>query len=431
MPYFKDLSAMAEQVSLWADLRHEQGANVKPALARAMRDLKKAAKELEALAPPKGTTAAEPNALTPIRALRPKGPRKLVDAPDFKKLKSRMRGAWLARAAGCTLGVPVEAWSVSDMEQLARIGGMPFPPEDYWTIHPTPDRDCYKSNTFGDYLKQNLKEVPVDDDLTYTLLGLLILEKYGPKFTTKQVGEAWVKWLPMACTAEDITLKNLKKGIPAHKAGDIDNPYQEWIGADIRSDPWAYAAPCWPEKAAELAYRDAILSHRGNGVYGEMFFAAAISAAFALEDPIEAIRIGLTEIPKDCRLAEDVRWSLKQLPKLKDWRAARALVDKRFDGMHVVHTNNNACLTVFGLHLGQGDFTKTLGITVAMGLDNDCTGATAGSILGACKGDGPIQEHWYKPFKNKARTYLRGHEEFKNSEIVDRFLAVAQSVWNG
>ncbi len=63
-----------------------------------------------------------------------------------------------------------------------------------------------------------------------------------------------------------------------------NNPYCEWIGADIRSDGWAYAAPGWPELAAEFANRDARLSHRWNGIYGEMFFSAAISAAFATSD---------------------------------------------------------------------------------------------------------------------------------------------------
>ena len=32
------------------------------------------------------------------------------------------------------------------------------------------------------------------------------------------------------------------------------------------------------------------------------------------------------------------------------------------------------------------DFTRTISVTVAMGLDNDCTAATAGSLLGAVLG---------------------------------------------
>jgi ADP-ribosylglycohydrolase len=148
-----------------------------------------------------------------------------------------------------------------------------------------------------------------------------------------------------------------------------------------------------------------------------------------MDDPIQAIRTGLTEIPKGCRLAADVRWALEAGPEFSDWRDARKAVDERFQGMHSVHTNNNACLTVFGLILGQRDFTKTIGITVALGLDNDCTAATAGSILGAVMGARNIPEHWWKPFQNKTRTYINDHEWFTNTDLVARFVTMAKRVW--
>ena len=229
---------------------------------------------------------------------------------------------------------------------------MAFPPQDYWTYHPAQRKTRYGTSKMRDYLKDHVRCIPVDDDLTYTLLGLLILEEYGPGFTTDDVAAAWLEYLPTACTAEEVALKNLQAGVPAVRAGARNNPYQEWIGAFIRSDPWGYAAPGRPEQAAEMAYRDTYLSHRQNGLYGAMFFSAAIAAAFAVDCPMEALRIGLTEIPASCRLARDLRWALRIAPKLEDWRAARAAVDRRFKGMHAVHTNNNACLVVFGLHLG-------------------------------------------------------------------------------
>jgi ADP-ribosylglycohydrolase len=232
----------------------------------------------------------------------------------------------------------------------------------------------------------------------------------------------------MACTAEDIALRNLKAGIPATQAGSKDNPFCEWIGADIRSDPWGYMAPGWPEKAARMAYRDAYLSHRRQGIYGEMFFSAAIAAAFAVNDPVEALKIGLTEIPKQCTLAKDVRWALKKAPAIKDYRQARAAVDKRFKGMHGVHTNNNACLTIFGLTIGQKDFTRVIGETVAMGMDNDCTAATAGSIVGAVVGKKGIPRHWHRNFNNTVHSYLIGRKRFTITGLVNRFAKQASRV---
>lgn len=425
MPYFKDLSELAGRVEVWADLRHEQGLKTGAVLGRLRRELRLALRQLERMRPAAAAQAREPDALDAIRALRPDGPRVLACPTRGRGYLSRLRGAWLGRAAGCTLGAPVEAWSPDDMERLARRCGMEFPPTDYWTGHPTPDRPHYGTNVMGDYLRDGLRAIPVDDDLTYTVLGLLILERYGPDFSTGDVGRAWLDLLPTACTAEEVALENLRRGISAEKAGEVGNPYQEWIGADIRSDPWAYAAPGHLERAAEMAYRDAYLTHRGNGIYGAMYFAAAIAAAFAVDDPMEALELGLAEIPARCRLAADLRWALDRAPRLRDWREARRLVDERFAGMHTVHTNNNACLTVFGLALGRGDFTRTIGITVAMGLDNDCTAATAGSLLGAALGVDGVPVHWWKPFRNRAKTYLNGVPELSIADLVKRFAAVA------
>jgi len=427
MPYFLDVQRLAEEVSLWADLRHEQGANVSHTVNEVREALKRARDTLE-----KQSAAGanlELDGLDEIRALRPDGPRRLWAKLKNQGLKDRMRGAWLGRAAGCTLGAPVENWPVADMESLAKRSGMEFPPHSYWCEHPKPDEVRYGLDTFSAYLKDGIQYVPVDDDIAYTLLNLIILEEAGPEFTTRDVASAWLRYLPIAYTAERVTLENLRDGEPAETAGVKNNPYAEWIGAAIRADAWGYAAAGWPEKAAELAWRDARLSHRRNGIYGEMFFAAAIAAAFAVNDPVEALRIGLTEIPAQCRLAVDLRWALETGPQLTGWRDARDAVDHRFTGMHSVHTINNACLTVFGLMLGDGDFTETIGQTVAMGLDNDCTAATAGSLLGAIKGARKIPERWWKPFKNRTRSYMIGQEWFSNTVVVERFLTAAVRVW--
>jgi ADP-ribosylglycohydrolase len=270
--------------------------------------------------------------------------------------------------------------------------------------------------------------VPVDDDLTYTLLGLLMAEEYGPDFTTNDVAKAWLKYLPIACTAEEITLKNLKAGISARQAGAIDNPFTEWIGADIRSDPWGYLAPGWPELAADLAYRDAYLSHRRTGIYGEMLFSAAISAAFTVNDPLEAIQIGLTEIPANCQLAQHVMWALEESQHIGNYREARKAVDERFPGMDGAHTINNACLTVFGLAIGRVDFSRVISETVAMGMDNDCTTATAGSIAGAVLGKAGIPVHWYQHFNDIIYTYMIGVPSLAISDVVQRFFDLANLI---
>jgi ADP-ribosylglycohydrolase len=117
-------------------------------------------------------------------------------------------------------------------------------------------------------------------------------------------------------------------------------------------------------------------------------------------------------------------WALETAPNLTDYLSARKILDERFAGMHFVHTNNNACAIVFALYLGKGDFTKTISIAVGMGLDNDCTAATCGSIIGAIVGPEGIAPHWTCAFHDKVRTYINDAEELRISDVVERFVSL-------
>ena len=382
-----------------------------------------ALEETKTLVAGKLESPEEPNDYAAIRKLCQGGNAPAKNIPD---LKEKMAGAVLGRFAGCTLGVPVEMYSIEKMQALAKHCGMDYPPRDYWT---KVDREYdiqYETDKRINYTKDGINGVPVDDDITYTILGLLIVERYGFNFTTDDVGEIWKEILPVACTAEDVALKNLKAGIPASEAGIVDNPYILWIGADIRSDGFAFAAAGNPELAAAMGYQDAFLTHRRGGIYGEMYFAAAQAAAFVVKDSVEALRIALREVPKTCELYRDIEWALETGPSIKDYKAARKAVDERFAGMSPVHTNNNACLTIFGLMLGKGNFTETIANVVAMGLDNDCTAATAGSIIGAIVGRKGIESHWTMNFNDKIRTYLTGLPELSIEDVITRFVRLSE-----
>ncbi|HPQ48286.1 MAG TPA: ADP-ribosylglycohydrolase family protein, partial [Clostridia bacterium] len=431
-PRNPDIEKKAHEVIQYAKLMYEYGVSettIEEALDVVAVYLKDATERLKSLEIDSNLLKDEPDALLDIRALRKPGPRRLWKSFDKKVYEDKLAGAVLSRFAGCTLGAPVEFWTVEQMEDWAAYNDIAFPPVDYWPEIKNPSDLRYGMSRFEDYTRSRMNGVPVDDDITYTILGLLIAEEYGLDFSVEDVGKAWLRYLPMACTAEHITLENLKKGVPAEKAGETDNPYCQWIGADIRSDPWAYMAPAWPEKAAELAWRDAFLSHRRNGIYGEMFFAAAQSAAFAVDTSREAIETGLTEIPKGCLLYKDITWALESSGNIHNYRDARRAVDERFSGMGGAHTNNNACLTVFGLLMAEGDVAGVISNLVAMGLDNDCTAATAGSIVGAIVGKDGVPKHWYAPFNDKVRTYMNGVPELSITDVLNRFGALAGKMW--
>jgi ADP-ribosylglycohydrolase len=428
-PKIPNLKHEIEQLELYSQLKHEYGARaIEPILKRAHRELRAAVAQLQRLPLDRALAQQEPNGLKQIQKLRPSGPRRIWQKFEPRAYADRLEGALIGRMAGCTLGAPVEFWDIEKMEDLARENKTDFPPTDYWTRVPEPFKLRYGLSPREAYTRGKMDGVPTDDDIVYTLLGLLIVERYGPDFSVENVGKAWLDYLPHACTAEREALANLKAGVPAMKAGEKNNPYCEWIGADIRADPWGYLAPAWPEKAAAMAWRDAYISHRRNGIYGEMYFAAAIAAAFAVADPVEALIIGLSEIPIDCAFSRGVRWALEVAPEIRDYRQARDAVEKHFVGMHRVHAINNACLTIFGITIGGTDFSRVIGETVAMGMDNDCTAATAGSIVGAVVGKAGIPERWRCRFNNTVHAYLIKKPTFRIDDLLKRFARQARRV---
>ncbi|MGY5343339.1 ADP-ribosylglycohydrolase family protein [Paenibacillus glucanolyticus] len=429
-PIEPKLAELSEKIMEYGRLAHEYGADgvsgIWQDIERAMQE---AAEKLQGLPVDGKLASQEPNDLRGIQQLRTNGPRRMWKTFNQSEYKDKLEGAMLARFAGCTLGAPVELWEVDEMKSWAEYIGDAFPPRSYWTRIKNPNHRRYGKSTFYEYTLEGMSGVPVDDDITYTILGLLIAEEHGIHFTTEDVGKSWVKYLPLACTAEEVALRNLRAGKTAMEAASLENPYCQWIGADIRSDPWAYIAPGFPSKAAEYAYRDAYLSHRRNGIYGEMFFSAAQAAAFAVDHPVDALRTGLTEIPSECSLYKDIEWALAIGGDIRNYTEAREAVNKRFQGMSPVHTNNNACLTVFGLMIGGTDVSKVISETVAMGLDNDCTAATAGSIVGAIVGKEGVPAHWHAPFHDTVKTYMIGAENFKISDLVERFTIVAEQTY--
>lgn len=379
--------------------------------------------------------ADEPDSLEAIHALRPEGPRRLCTSlpGDYSR---RLRGAFYGRLAGCTLGAALEFHSVDDMKEWALRTSDVYPLESYWEQVHFPDAPHYITGKKRDLTLSHMDAVPPDDDTIYTLLGLLTMEQYGLNFTPNDMMQVWQRYLPVGpdepegmrgCWwGERIMMKNLADGMQLPDAGIFRNPNMQNIAAWTRADSYGYVCPGWPEKAAELAWRDASVNHRRNGIFGSMFMAATISAAFVVNDPLEAVRIGLTEIPRDCLFAEGIRWALAH--PCHDYREAHDVVWKRYAGMFNGSALTNALHVVMGLEIGKKNFTRTIGQTVAMSGDNDCTGATAGSILGAVIGLDHIEPRWLRPFHGRMHVYLKEHAEYLDiEEVCQRFERLAQS----
>ncbi len=380
---------------------------------------------LENLSPTEDFPYEEPSELEEIRARRPDGPRHIAVPLAGEALDEKTHGAWLGRTAGCMLGKPVEGWPKEKIDDLLEVCGLEGL-TDYLPPPPHNNRGIQVADWFEHCLRGNITRGVRDDDMDYTIGGLCILERHGREFTPRQVAEFWLHHLPygQTYTAERAAYRNLVNGIWPPESARHRNPYREWIGAQIRADAFGYACPGRPEEAAALAFKDACVSHVKNGIYGEMWVAATLGAAFVAEEPGKAMRIGLSEVPGNCRLAEAIGHIFEWREEGLDAEEATDRVLEQFGDYHGVHTINNAAIVAMALLWGEGDFTRTIGLAVRAGLDTDCNGATAGSVLGAVLGAGAIPAHWADPLNDRLDTFVIGQSGLSISGLAERTRAV-------
>jgi len=292
--------------------------------------------------------------------------------------------------------------------------------------------------------RENIKFMEPDDDIHYTLIALHVLEKHGRDFSWKNIADAWNNCLPYnaICTAETQAILNYNNAVPrsvlmgresvAWVTSDYTsthrNPYREWIGAQIRADGWGYACAGNPELAAEFAWRDAHWTHRANGIYGEMMFAAIIASAFVVHDAKELISIGLSEIPRNCRLSEAVHAALDEIARCNDFHSYMDWVQLHYGDLSPVHTVNNALVIIGSMIYGQMDFHKSICTSVEGAWDTDCNGATCGSIVGAASGAQGLNSTLVSPLNDTIKPKVFGFEEIKMSELAERTLQVQKMI---
>lgn len=350
--------------------------------------------------------------------------KKPVPADDA--LGDRILGAWLGRICGCLLGKPIEGIRTEELWPLLQASGN-WPLRRYiLSTDITEEQKKRASFPLASRVYPDQMEcAPSDDDTNYTVLMQELIERCGRDFTPEDVMEIWLgrQSRYAYCTAERVAYCNAIKGYRPPATALFQNPYREWIGAQIRADYFGYINPGNPGKAAEMAWRDASISHIKNGIYGEMLVAAMLAQA-AVETDIESVvETGMRFIPATSRLYEAISGVLA------DFRAG-VVQGEAFSKIHRAydehtdygwcHTIPNAMIVVAALLYGAGDYGKSICMAVETGFDTDCNGATVGSIVGMLKGSGAIGADWAAPVNGMLDTTIFGVSRVRIQDCADR-----------
>lgn len=285
---------------------------------------------------------------------------------DKQELRRKIINCFFGKAAGGTLGAPYEGFE-----------GM----LDLTYYNPVP------------------QEMLPNDDLDLQILSACYLSKLeNPKIDSQIFADMWLKHVTFCFDEYGVALRNMQAGIMPPQSGIYDNFFVNGLGAAIRSEIWAALAPGDPHLAAQYAYEDACVDHEGEGIYAAQFLTALESKAFVDNNIDNIIEAGLSEIPENSLLAQAIKNTIKWCEEFKDIVEIRAKILENYGSDNFTDVIMNIPFVIAALILGQGDFGKSVCMTVNCGEDADCTGATLGSILGIL---GEIPQEWLNPIGDK------------------------------
>lgn len=356
---------------------------------------------------------------------------------DGDELADRLLAAWRGRCAGCQLGKPVEGATPSQVrEVLTAVGSWPL--QDYMNAVEERRRKELEaeSEAFKHYYRPGLCKghfdaVEPDDDIHYAITGQLVLERYGREFTPQQAIDMLLDLTPVSFlwSAGRSMFRTALFGLKPTFTAIYGNPSRQSLGGQIRCDPWGWAAPGDPLLAARMAYRDAASSQVRNGIYSAIFFSVLMASALARRDVVEALEVAQRYVPPRSRFAEMLRFVEAECGAHDSWERVSEAIYRRYalETRVVNHSLPNAAIVVMALRKGEGDFGKTIGLAVMPGLDTDCNGATAGSVMGCALGTQGIPAHWTDPFHDRIRTHLKGLSELTISDMAERMYRVASA----
>lgn len=378
----------------------------------------------------------EPSDYKGILKERPKKESKSGSISD-EDLKQHILGGWTGRVAGCLLGKPLEFWKCKNLTDMFKETNN-YPVSRYVSTKDFTADMIKKYNIVTGTPLNNQPWIdelegyaPIDDDTNYTVLNMKVMEVFGYNFDPGDVLYAWLNWLPagVCCTAERVAYKNAVQGFSAPMTASYQNPYREWVGAQIRGEIFGWVNPGNPEAAAEAAFRDACVSHTRNGIYGEMFTAAMTAAAVCTSDVREIIEAGLSEIPKNSRLAAAIR------SVIDDYDRGMTL-EKSLEKLHKKHDENNIfewChiipnekIVVLSLLHSGGDYTRAIGNCVQFAFDTDSNAAVVGAVMGTLLGPAGIDEKWTKPLGGLLASTVLEEPMNRIESLADRTVKIAR-----
>lgn len=298
------------------------------------------------------------------------------------ELADKIKGGWAGQIIGCTYGGPTEFRYRQKM--------IPDDVKINWD-----ENRPITSTIFGGLY----------DDLYLDITFMDVFERFGfdaPRAEfQKAVGESTYELWAANRALRFAWLDGFQRGEPTSWKV---NPMYNDIDFQIESDYAGLMSPAMPNVAVKFAEPAGRSINSNDGFYCGAYVAAMYAVAFATNDMERVVVEAMKVLPAESRMrkiaSDVVKWHGENP---NDWKYAWQKIEDNYVRKHdfnygafAIHAPYNCAYILIGLLYGDGDFEKTIDISMRCGLDSDCNPASAGGILGASMGYSKIPAKFKK-----------------------------------
>ena len=322
-------------------------------------------------------------------------------------LRDKIAGAWVGQMAGV-------AWSAPTEFQYNGV------------IMPESALPQWKTTTINDAFYQ--------DDLYVEIPFMQAMIEKGFDCSIDDLGEAFKNTTFSLAHANYLGRYNLSKGIKASEAGSyLYNYHADDIDWQIESDFLGSVYPGMINEAAERAFEIGHLMNYGDGVYGGVFVSAMHAAGFTAKNLDEVIAAGLDAIPDGTKFKNLMNDVMACYKEGKTWEEAWQLLEDKWNGTDKcpdapgkmnIDAKINAGYVLIGLLYGEGDFEKSMAISMRCGQDSDCNPSTVAGVLGKLYGLSGIPDKYKSGADYNGQKFA--HTDYTLDDTINATVALAE-----
>lgn len=320
-------------------------------------------------------------------------------------LKDKIAGSWVGQMVGVS-------WAAST-EFLYKGTIIPENEVPVWTPemvnHAFGQDDLYVEVPFMDAMKDNGIDATVDEIAPYfrdSDFALWHANYYGRL--------------------------NLQAGIEPSMAGHYLNSYcADDIDWQIESDYLGNIYPGMMSEAGKRAFEIGHLMNYGDGVYGGVFISVMHAAAFTTDDLDTVIDMGIGAIPEGTKFRRVMDQVMDCYGKGMTWEQCWSEIerdwgtdDKCPDCGGNIDAKLNAAYILIGLLWGEGDFEKSMVISMRCGQDSDCNPSSVAAVLGTLYGLSALPEKYVSAVDYNGKKF--SYTDYTLQDCIDVNTALAR-----